>query len=127
MAADCKSAALWSYGGSNPPLCTMNCGVGMREKPQPVERKGLKSTGSDLDRKFWMALALYAVLAALAWFTVGEGAVLIHGRLVELRLLPLIFIGGMALKTVLARHAEKIRRGGEDRGSGTGSELRGLM
>jgi hypothetical protein len=22
MAADCKSAALWSYGGSNPPLCT---------------------------------------------------------------------------------------------------------
>ena len=24
MAADCKSAAPWSYGGSNPPLCTMN-------------------------------------------------------------------------------------------------------
>ena len=24
MAADCKSAALWSYGGSNPPLCTSN-------------------------------------------------------------------------------------------------------
>ena len=23
MAADCKSAAPWSYGGSNPPLCTM--------------------------------------------------------------------------------------------------------
>jgi|GEM_PF-3683134 hypothetical protein len=23
MAADCKSAALRSYGGSNPPLCTM--------------------------------------------------------------------------------------------------------
>ena len=22
MAADCKSAAPWSYGGSNPPLCT---------------------------------------------------------------------------------------------------------
>ena len=113
MAADCKSAGLWTYGGSNPPLCTMNCGVGMRKKPQPVERKGLKSTGSDLDRKFWMALALYAVLAVLAWFTVGEGAVLIYGKPVELRLLPLIFIGGMALKTVLARHAEKIRRGGE--------------
>jgi hypothetical protein len=90
----------------------------MREKPQPVERKGLKSTGSDLDRKFWMALALYAVLAVLAWFTVGEGAVLVYGRPVELRLLPLIFIGGMALKTILARHAEKIRRGG-DGGGGT--------
>jgi len=65
----------------------------MRKKPQPVERKGLKSTGSDLDRKFWVALALYAILAALAWFTVGEGAILVHGKPVELRLLPLIIIG----------------------------------
>jgi hypothetical protein len=31
---------------------------------------------------------------------------------VELRLFPLLIIGGMALKTVLARHAEKIRRDG---------------
>jgi len=92
----------------------MNCGVTMRQEPQPGERKGLHSTGSDLDRKFWMALALYAVLAALAWFTVGEGAILVHGRPVELRLLPLVIIGGMALRTVLAHHAEKIRRGGEE-------------
>ena len=28
MAADCKSAAPWSYGGSNPPLCTRNTGNG---------------------------------------------------------------------------------------------------
>jgi hypothetical protein len=28
MAADCKSAAPWSYGGSNPPLCTTNCNRG---------------------------------------------------------------------------------------------------
>jgi len=75
--------------------------------------KGLKSTGSELDRKFWIALALYGVLAALAWFTVGEGTILISGRRVELRLFPLIIVGGMALKTVLARQAEKIRRGGE--------------
>jgi hypothetical protein len=92
----------------------------MREKPQPGERKGLKSTGSDLDRKYWVALALYAVLAVLAWFTVGKGAILVHGRPVEVRLLPLIVIGGMALRTVLARHAEKIRRGG-DGGGGTSS------
>src|ERR1700721_384780 len=26
MAADCKSAAPWSYGGSNPPLCTRRLG-----------------------------------------------------------------------------------------------------
>ena len=75
--------------------------------------KGLKSAGSDLDRKFWVALALYGVLAALAWFTMGEGTILIKGRPVALRLLPMIVIGGMALKTVLARQAEKIRRGGE--------------
>jgi hypothetical protein len=32
---------------------------------------------------------------------------------VELRLVPLIVIGGLALRTVLARQAEKIRRQGE--------------
>ena len=30
MAADCKSAAPWSYGGSNPPLCTMALKYGFR-------------------------------------------------------------------------------------------------
>ncbi len=77
------------------------------------EMKGLENTGSELDRKFWIALALYVVLAALAWFTVGEGKVLVYGRAVELRLFPMIVLGGMALKTVLARQAEKIRRSGE--------------
>ena len=95
----------------------------MREEPRQVERKGLKSTGSDLDRKFWMALTLYAVLAVLAWFTVGEGIVLVSGWRVELRLLPLVVIGGMALKTVLARHAEKIRRGGDGGGGTTPKSL----
>jgi hypothetical protein len=84
---------------------------------QPGKRESLKSTGSDLDRKYWVALALYGVLAALAWFTVGEGTILVHGKPVELRLLPLIIIGGMALRTVLARHAEKIRRSGNGDGS----------
>ena len=95
----------------------------MRKKPQPVERKGLKSTGSDLDRKFWVALALYAILAALAWFTVGEGAILVHGKPVELRLLPLIIIGGLALRTVLARQADKIRRDGDGGGGKTPKSL----
>jgi hypothetical protein len=58
-----------------------------------------------------MALALYGVLAVLVWFTMDAGKVLIFGRPVELRLVPLIVIGGLALRTVLARHAEKIRRG----------------
>ena len=84
----------------------------MRREPQPGERKGLMSSSSDLDRKFWIALGLYAVLAVLAWFTVGEGTIFVEGKPVALRLLPLIVIGGMALKTVLARHAEKIRHDG---------------
>ena len=54
-------------------------------------------------------MALFAVLAALVWFTMGEGTVLVFGRPVEMRLIPLIVIGGLALRTVLARQAEKIR------------------
>ena len=74
----------------------------------------MESAGADLDRKFWLALAMFAVLAALVWFTMGEGSVLVFGRPVELRLVPLIVIGGLALRTVLARQAEKIRRGKKD-------------
>ena len=73
----------------------------------------MKSDGSNLDRKFWLALGMFAVLAVLAWFTMGDGSVLVFGRPVELRLVPLVVIGGLALRTVLARQAEKIRREGK--------------
>ena len=97
----------------------------MREEPQPGERKGLMGAGSDpagleLERRFRWALALYAVLAGLVWFTVGEGKILVQGRPVDIRLVPLLVIGGLALRTVLARQAERIRRsrnrGAEDEG-----------
>jgi hypothetical protein len=74
------------------------------------------STGPELDRKYWVALALFGALAALVWFTMGEGTVLVRGKPVELRLLPLIIIGGLALRTVLARQADKIRRSGDGDG-----------
>jgi len=77
----------------------------------------VKSADTELDRKFWAALAIFAVVAALAWLTMGDGSVLVFGKPVELRLVPLIVIGGLALRTVLARHAEKIRRAGEKNGS----------
>jgi len=54
-----------------------------------------------------------------------DGAILVvaatdvYKRQVELRLLPLIIIGGLALRTVLARQAEKIRRGGDGGGGST--------
>ena len=76
------------------------------------ESGGLKGSDADIDRKFWIALALFAILALLAWFTIGEGAVDVMGKPVEMRLVPLIIIGGLALRTVLARQAEKIRRAG---------------
>ncbi len=66
---------------------------------------------SELDRKFWAAMAMFAGLAALVWFTMDKGSVLVFGRPVELRLVPLIIIGALALRTVLARQAEKVRRG----------------
>jgi hypothetical protein len=88
-----------------------------RQKQQAIAVKpgtgGLHSTGGELDRKFWVALMLYAVLAAVAWFTMDEGKIMVGGRPVELRLLPLIVIGGLALRTVLARSADKIRREGQ--------------
>ena len=77
-----------------------------------LENGKLDRSGADLDRKFWMAMAMFAVLAVLVWLTMGEGTVLVFGRPVELRLIPLIVIGGMALRAVLARQAEKIRRSG---------------
>ena len=65
--------------------------------------------GTTLERKYRVALVLYAVLALLSWFTL-DGKIPVGGRLVELRLVPLVIIGGLALRTVLAMKAEKIRR-----------------
>jgi hypothetical protein len=89
----------------------------MREEPGAVvdagsEREGLKRSGQELDRKFRVAMVLYAILAAVSWFTL-DGKISVGGRLVELRLIPLIIIGGFALRTVMAMKAEKIRREGD--------------
>ena len=68
------------------------------------------SLGSSRDRKFWMALGLYGVLAAAIWFTLGEGTVFVFGRQVELRLIPLFVVGTFVFRTAMAREADKIRR-----------------
>jgi len=93
----------------------------MREDPRleaRTERNGLDvhRPGSEMERRFPIALALYAVLAALAWFTLGEGRIFVGGRAVELRMVPLVILGGFALRTVLGLYAERIRRGGEKGG-----------
>ena len=86
----------------------------MREEPVAgidagSEREGLKLSGQDVARKYRVAMLLYAILAVLSLFTL-DGKILIGGRLVELRLIPLVIIGAFALRTVVAMKAEKIRR-----------------
>ena len=79
--------------------------------------EGLQRGGWDLERKYWLALALFAGLGLLAWFTIGEGAVMVFGKPVEIRLVALLVIASFALRTVLARQADRIRHGGEKGGS----------
>ncbi len=74
---------------------------------------GLHGTDSEIDRKFWVALVLYVVLAVLVWFTMSGDKVFVFNRWVDLRLVPLIVIGGLALRTVVVRQAGNIRRRGE--------------
>jgi hypothetical protein len=73
-------------------------------------------SGTTLEKKYWVALVLYAGLGLLCWFTL-DARIPVGGRLVELRLVPLVIIGGLALRTMLAMKAEKIRREREEGGS----------
>jgi hypothetical protein len=82
----------------------------------------VSSSGSDTDRKFWVALALYAALALLVWLTMDAGKIPVFGRPVDLRLVPLIVIGAAAVRTVVARQAERIRRGTDQNSSEVGRE-----
>ena len=73
-------------------------------------------SGLELERKARIAFGLYLVLAVVAWFTL-DGTVLVYGRPVEIRLVPLIVLCGLAARTLLALKAEKIRRASsQDRG-----------
>jgi hypothetical protein len=69
--------------------------------------------GSSLDKKYWVALALYAGLAILSWFTL-DARISVGGRLVEMKFIPLVIIGGFALRTMMAMRAEKIRNEGQE-------------
>jgi hypothetical protein len=80
--------------------------------PDPQRTRAL-GEGPDLEKRYPLALALYALLAVLVWFTMDASTVDVLGRPVEMRLVPLIVIGGFALRTVLARQADRIRRQGE--------------
>jgi hypothetical protein len=125
MAADCKSAAPCELrrfesspvhqilGWQSMRLIESSGADAARERMMTEVR----SSGSEMGRKYWVALALYAGLALLVWFTMSAGKVPIFGRPVDLRLVPLVVIGGLAARTVVARQAERIRRGTDSEGS----------
>jgi hypothetical protein len=79
----------------------------------PVKVAGVdraKRSGSDLDKKYPVALGLFVVLAVVAWFTVGDGSVMVHGRPVQVRLIPIVILGLFAFRTYVAMQADRIRR-----------------
>ena len=76
MAADCKSAAPWSYGGSNPPLSTRSV-VG----------------GDEGMGRLWLALGGLLILATLAWVTLSDQRV---------RLVTVLILFVFAVKVVIA-------------------------
>jgi hypothetical protein len=76
MAADCKSAAPWSYGGSNPPLSTRSV-VG----------------GDEVMGRLWLALGGLLLLATLAWVTLSDQRV---------RLVTVLILFVFAVKVVIA-------------------------
>ena len=78
---------------------------------QKRREERLGSTGSELERKYWIALVLYAGLAVLAWFTIGEGKVSIFGRMIDMRWIPIFILATFAFRTVMAMQADRIRRG----------------
>ena len=69
----------------------------------------MAESGSSLEKKYRAALVLYVGLAILSWFTL-DARISVGGRLVEMKFIPLIIIGGLALRTMVAMRAEKIRR-----------------
>ncbi len=88
-----------------------------------MDREAAKRSGSDLAKRYPWALALYGALAVLVWFTMDAGKVLVMGRPVELRLVPLIVLGGFALRTIVAMQADRIRSGNGKGGSAAPEEF----
>jgi len=54
-----------------------------------------------MNRRLAWALLAYAVLAAMAGYTLGDAAFVLGDRRVEMRLAVWILLGGFALKTLI--------------------------
>jgi hypothetical protein len=121
MAADCKSAALWSYGGSNPPLCTRSFAVEVLSLSVADIRDGAQNPAASRKR-MWFALAAIAGLAALAWFTLDGNTVLpvreyrfgsfaVGGFGLRVRWVPELILGLFAVRIVTANMRARLETG----------------
>jgi len=81
-----------------------------RDPASVVEADRVKRSGSDLEKKYPIALIMFVVLAVVAWFTVGQGSVIVLGRPVQLRLIPILILALFAFRTYVAMQADRIRR-----------------
>ena len=84
--------------------------MSLKENQSESASGSRKNSGDELERRYWPAMAAYAILALAAWFIVGEGKFSVGGRLVEIRLLPVVVMALMAFRTWVARSADRIRR-----------------
>jgi hypothetical protein len=64
------------------------------------------------EKRLWVALAAFAGLALLAWFTMDNSPIQLAGGHISFRGFTLVVLGFFAARTVLHWKAEKIR--GED-------------
>ena len=101
------------YGGSNPPLCTTSLGsLGFGgEMVISDSERSLNPAASK--RRMYFALGVLVVLGVAAWNTIDPSAVLhVHGftnrfvsfgdRDVEIRWIPILFLGLFAFRVVIA-------------------------
>ena len=58
-----------------------------------------------MHKRLPFALACYAVLGLLAWFTLGTAGIYVNGRYVELRAAVCLLLGAFTLKTLIAYKA----------------------
>jgi hypothetical protein len=93
MATGCKPVAPWSYGGSNPPLCTRI----LYERLLRMNR-------------FWVAMGAYVLLAILAWTQLT--APIPHSEF-QLRHVVIAVLLALAVSTYMHRRDRESKEGRE--------------
>jgi len=70
----------------------------------------------DQQKRFWIAMGIYAVLAILVWLAMDSSSVSIGNGQVSVRGLTFALLGFFAARTVLHWNAERIRAEKESHG-----------